>query len=115
MGSFGVAMRMVEREAFRAPIFLFVSGGHPSIAARVHSQEYDMLILSRRIGETIMIGDEITVRVLTIKGRQVGLGIGAPKRIAIHREEIYQRTKGEEATRPHKRMPDSGEPTEVVA
>jgi len=57
-----------------------------------------MLILTRRVGETLMIGDEVTVTVLGVKGNQVRIGINAPKTVAVHREELYQRIKGEHDT-----------------
>lgn len=52
-----------------------------------------MLILTRRVGEALMIGDQVSVTVLGVKGNQVRIGISAPKDVAVHREEIYQKIR----------------------
>ena len=54
-----------------------------------------MLILTRRVGESVMIGDDITVTVLGVKGNQVRLGVNAPRDVSVHREEIYERIRNE--------------------
>jgi carbon storage regulator len=64
-----------------------------------------MLILTRRVGETVMIGNEVTVTVLGVKGNQVRIGVNAPKDVAVHREEIYDRIKREEEGDPSTRNP----------
>jgi carbon storage regulator len=55
-----------------------------------------MLILTRRVGETVMIGNDVTVTILGVKGNQVRVGISAPKTVAVHREEIYERIQREQ-------------------
>jgi carbon storage regulator len=65
-----------------------------------------MLILTRRVGETLMIGDSVTVTILGVKGNQVRVGITAPKDVAVHREEIFQRIGREAAAQSSEKDPD---------
>jgi carbon storage regulator len=70
-----------------------------------------MLILTRRVGETMMIGDSVTVTILGVKGNQVRVGINAPKDVAVHREEIFQRIGREGTTQvPEQSADESGLP-----
>ena len=61
-----------------------------------------MLILTRKVGEALMVGDDVNITVLGVKGNQVRIGVSAPKEVAVHREEIYQRIQKEknQATKP---------------
>jgi carbon storage regulator len=68
-----------------------------------------MLILTRRVGETLVIGDEVTVTVLGVRGNQVRLGVNAPKEVAVHREEIYQRIQMEKDGDKSPQMDESGD------
>lgn len=54
-----------------------------------------MLILTRRVGETLMIGDDVSMTILGVKGNQVRVGVNAPKEVSVHREEIYMRIQAE--------------------
>jgi carbon storage regulator len=73
-----------------------VAGGAPAHEGHITIKGVAMLILTRRVGETVMIGNDITVTVLGVKGNQVRVGINAPKEVPVHREEIFERIKREE-------------------
>jgi carbon storage regulator len=69
-----------------------------------------MLILTRRVGESVVIGEDVTVTVLGVKGNQVRIGINAPKTVAVHREEIFERIKNGQGAGDR---PSADEPTTV--
>ena len=68
-----------------------------------------MLILTRRVGESVVIGEDVTVTVLGVKGNQVRIGINAPKTVAVHREEIFERIKREQQGEPSGESENSAE------
>ena len=74
-----------------------------------------MLILTRKTGETLMVGDDVTVTVLGVKGNQVRIGINAPNEVAVHREEIYERIKAEERERMRNKRSEFGNRRHQVA
>ena len=74
-----------------------------------------MLILTRRVGETLMIGNDVTVTVLGVKCNQVRIGVNAPKDVAVHREEIFERIKREEDGAPAGGDPAGGQPTKKAS
>jgi carbon storage regulator len=76
------------------------------LAGIPRSKERVMLILTRRVGETLMVGDDVTVTVLGVKDNQVRIGVNAPKEVAVHREEIYQRIQREKTPGAHDDMDD---------
>ena len=84
----------MHKQWLSAPLRPKVSGQQEEVGRRY------MLILTRRVGESLKIGDEVTVTVLALKGNQVRIGIAAPKSVAVHREEIFERIKAEEASPP---------------
>ena len=67
-----------------------------------------MLILTRRVGETVVIGTDVTVTVLGVKGNQVRLGVNAPREVAVHREEIFERIQGEHAEKAETKKVSNG-------
>jgi len=77
-----------------------------------------MLILTRRVGETLIVGDDVTITVLGVKGNQVRIGVNAPKDVSVHREEIYQRIQREKVAHleavlhPHTDHPSASTPRE---
>lgn len=71
-----------------------------------------MLILTRRVGESLMVGDDVTITVLGVKGNQVRIGVNAPKDVGVHREEIYQRIQREKLAKlQHPESSQGGHPT----
>ncbi len=71
-----------------------------------------MLILTRRVGETLMIGNDISVTVLGVKGNQVRIGVDAPREVAVHREEIFERINSEQGQSPDSPVPQNSSETD---
>lgn len=67
--------------------------------SKINQEMSKMLILTRRIGETLMVGEEVTVTVLGVNGNQVRIGVDAPKNVEVHREEIYNKIQREKGSR----------------
>ena len=73
-----------------------------------------MLILTRRVGETLMIGNDISITVLGVKGSQVRIGVDAPKEVAVHREEIFERINAEQGKTPDAPAPQDSSETDQI-
>jgi carbon storage regulator len=67
-----------------------------------------MLILARRVGEAVVIGDDVTITVLAVRGSQVRIGVSAPKELTVHREEIYERIQREQPSSVSTRVTGTG-------
>ena len=72
-----------------------------------------MLILTRRVGESLRIGDDVSITVLGIKGSQVRIGVSAPKTISVHREEVYDRIHGKKSAKSENDVENSSSSTEL--
>jgi carbon storage regulator len=90
-----VAAQTLASEAVAADFCLEFAARRSTLQGIPIAEEATVLILTRRVGETVMIGDSITVTVLRVKGNQVRLGVNAPKSVSVQREEIFERIKRE--------------------
>jgi carbon storage regulator len=91
---------VLRAEGVRGPLDIAIITVQTESASRKSKDEFAMLILTRRISESLKIGDDVTVTILGVNGNQVRVGIDAPRNVPVHREEVYERIQREQQDTP---------------